>query len=810
MSLLVCCGAECGIAVAGTGTAINRHWSAIAGTTITVDTGTFRNGAKSFKFVGNATAPYLYHTCAASQTYGYYRIYFRVNDATPPSDTILATANQNGGSNFRLTLRATGVLDVSHGGSTGLQASSVSVAADTWYGFECEIDLHANPRVIRWRMWSAAGGWVGQTDSSAALAADTFAIGNGCTNAAMSVFHDDILIGAGTTANQHYSASVPAGSAGVLRYRPNADGTHSAFTTGDFKYNNTTNIVNTATDVYTYLDEDNQTAITDFISQAVAGAGKYVRIAFENEGTLATPRAVGITSAHHSNGTGANEHHLRVSDNGTNWSNVWGDWSAAGDDISDTTLHSRHKVLLTKPSGGAWTQSAVNSLEAEWGNSDDVSAVPYIDSVSLEVDWVESTSEQHSGGFTLDTTTGAVGTGSKAAAGPATSTTSAGTAGTGSKAAAGSAPTQSATTGAVLAGRKGGAGSAPDQAATTGVDVSGRKGAAASISLPTTSAAAATGIHAAAGIASTSSATGASATATKAVGGAAPSQSAATAAAASGQKGAAGTAPTQSVGTGVLAGGGKGGLGVATVSTATDASATGYASLGKSGSFDLPTATGVAAAGLKGAAGAAVAQAATGQMATGIAGRLGVAAASAVTGASTAGAKGAHGAISVQLVTGAEAYGEAGAPNSRYGSFELSTATSALAYALTARMAAVLLTTATGASAGGWAGKAGSAAASCPSEALALGRKGASAAIDVVTLTALVAAAQTGRFGAAAPQSLTAYATATGRKMGRDRGIAHPRTLGSTAPRDSGSAGSRGLGTTSPRSDGATGPRTGE
>jgi hypothetical protein len=47
------------------------------------------------------------------------------------------------------------------------------------------------------------------------------------------------------------------------------------------------------------------------------------------------------------------------------------------------------KVLTTKPSGGAWTPSAVNSLEAEWGNSDDVSPVPWLHSLSLEVAWNE-------------------------------------------------------------------------------------------------------------------------------------------------------------------------------------------------------------------------------------------------------------------------------------------------------------------------------------------------------------------------------------------------------------------------------------
>jgi hypothetical protein len=478
MSLVTACGAECGIVTAGLGTAINRHWSTVAGA-VAIEASVVRSGARSFKFAANATTPMLQRTFAASKSVAYFRAYFQTSASPPSSDVLLMFPNNNGGSNPRLTLRATtGVLDVSHGGATGLVAGP-TLAANTWYGVEMEIDLHANPRVIRWRTWDAAGGWVSRGDSSAALAADTFSTTTSFSfgicqgpSSGLSVYFDDVLIGVGTTAGEDYDAAVPKGGK-VLRYKTNADGTHSAFTTGDFKYNNTTNFANSATDVNTYLDDADQTSIADgYINQNVAGAGKYIRVAFEDEATEASPRAVAVTSTHHSSGTTANEHHLRVSDNGSNWTNVWGDWGSVGDDISDTTAHFRHKVLAAKPSTGAWTQGAINSLQAEWGNSDNVGVIPFVDSIALEVEWTETTNRSGTG--TVSATIALAGSGSKATSGTATVAGASALAGSGRKAATG-AGTVSGASALAGSGRKAGAGSGALLAGTTVLAGDGRK-----------------------------------------------------------------------------------------------------------------------------------------------------------------------------------------------------------------------------------------------------------------------------------------------------------------------------------------------
>ncbi len=392
MALVIVCGAECGIAAQGLASSANRHWNTVAGAPA-IDTGVYRSGAKSFRFTGNATYPYLRRVCAASRTVGYFRAYFRTDDATPSSQAILVYMDAAAGSDASLELRTDGKLQMYIGGGASVTTAG-ALSSDTWYGIEMQFQVAANPRTVDWRIWDATNGWVDQTEVTASEAASTISTINfgeyftGPTSA-WNVYFDDILIGEGTTVDEDYDTAASKGGK-VLRYRPTADGTHSAFTTGDFRYNGSSNIANTATDVYSYVDDDDQTSISDYISQSVSGAGKYVEVTFADEGTETSPRAVGVVSTHHSSSTATNEMHLRVSDDGSTWTNVWGNWSSDGQDISDTTAHHLYKVLTTKPSGGAWTQSAVNGMRAQWGNSDDVSPVPYIDSVSLEVEWTES------------------------------------------------------------------------------------------------------------------------------------------------------------------------------------------------------------------------------------------------------------------------------------------------------------------------------------------------------------------------------------------------------------------------------------
>lgn len=373
---------DCRIITAGLATAANRPFNGVTGTPAASTSVVHGTHAASLHFAAAATRPYVNKTFPATQSVMYWFWRFRVDDATPAADALLIQGTITVGNNFTLYLKTTGVIEVSYIGNAA--QSSAALSADTWYTLEMEVDISVNPHIVKWRIDGVA-----QTNSSYAVAADTFTTSGvnfgepiaGPTSA-WNLYTQDIVCRVGTTPGEYYG--VTAKDWRVKRHKVSADLTH-AFTTNDFEYNDTTGINSAATDVYTYLDEDDMASLSDFISQNVAGAGKLIQLAFADEGTETQPRIVAVVSTHHSAGTGANEQHLRVSDDGATWTNVWGDWSAAGVDISDTTAHYLYKTLSAPPSGGSWDTSKVSGMRAQWGNSDDVSAIPYIDSLSLEV-----------------------------------------------------------------------------------------------------------------------------------------------------------------------------------------------------------------------------------------------------------------------------------------------------------------------------------------------------------------------------------------------------------------------------------------
>jgi len=386
------CGAECGILDEGSSAAGDAHWSSVTGV-VAAETSVVRSGSKSHRFDAAATRPSLAPPVPASQSVLYFRHYFRTTSVAPSSDVVLVLGTIAVANNFTLYLKTTGVIEASFGG-TGAQQSA-GMSADEWFGVEAQVNLSANPHTVKWRVWRSSTGWVSQTAVSRAAAADTitayrFGQVSGGPTSAFTLYADDSVGFLGTTGDEQWSDGTSKGGA-VARLLPIGDLAHS-FSTGDFKDTTSTNIATSSTSVYQLLDDDDQQDVSDYVQQAVAGAGKYVSCTFGGSLPAGTPRAVGVVSTMHSSGANANEMHLRVSDDGTNWTNVWGDWSATGKDISDTTPHFLTKVLATKPSGGAWDRAAIGGMRFQWGNSDDVADIPYLDSVSLEVDVVEGTS----------------------------------------------------------------------------------------------------------------------------------------------------------------------------------------------------------------------------------------------------------------------------------------------------------------------------------------------------------------------------------------------------------------------------------
>ncbi len=403
MALLTICGAECGIVTSGLGTAANRHWSSVTGVP-TLETSTIRTGSRAIAFAAAATNPSVSRDFPALSSVGYLRAYFRLTDATPTSNIQLAFFDFGATNNGQLTLTTGGVLRVDFSNADAQNGPTLS--DNTWYGVEMEADVSANPRVIRWRTF-AAGTWTSQTNASNANAADTISslsvgIVVGPTSGT-TVYWDDILIGAATATGTDYSTTQSRGGH-VNRYLPTSDGTHS-FTAGTFAINAAgADFATNATDIYTYLDDSDQTTITDFVRQKAVSTTEYAEVQFADESTETThPRAVAVTSTHHAAGTSANQQGVRIHD-GTSEATVW-----TADDVSDTTAHFRHKVQATAPSGGSWSKSLLNATRGRIGFSGDIADVPYWDTLSLEVEFTDSVTAAagHAAG------TGAAGTANK-------------------------------------------------------------------------------------------------------------------------------------------------------------------------------------------------------------------------------------------------------------------------------------------------------------------------------------------------------------------------------------------------------------
>ena len=393
MAIVTACGAECGIVTAGLASTTNRHWTKGSGTPA-IETTVVRTGARSYKMAAaSGVNPYLARTCVASQTVGYQRSYFRM-DALPSAATPSTTTPDiiyffNSGTTAgdgTIRIGNSGVISACWGG-TVIQ-SGPTLAANTWYGIEVECDVSVNPNVLRWRVWDAVNGWRDQTNATLATAAQTLTdmefgqttgSGNGAhPTSGWNLYFDDILMGEGTVIGGDYSTTRPRGGT-VPRLLPTSDGTHS-FTANDFIYNAAGgSILVSATDVYTYVDDGDQTSIADFINQAITRTTGYCAIAFADP-TESAIGVIAVTSTMHAATTSAETGSVRISDNA--WVSETAVWALL--DTSDTSAHFLHKVVATPPSGGSWTTAKLASTQLRMGYSDDATPDVYFDSHSIE------------------------------------------------------------------------------------------------------------------------------------------------------------------------------------------------------------------------------------------------------------------------------------------------------------------------------------------------------------------------------------------------------------------------------------------
>jgi hypothetical protein len=371
-TLAFCCGAECGDAAAGAAGG-TPHWNVVSGV-VEISTTTVRSGLRSWRFNTTAAKKYLRRTVTGAPNRAAFRVAIRF--ATRPDVYTALVTFRTAGSYAMLAYDAASTkLCVTSQGSGGDKVLATNVATTgVWYVVDFEVTMSADPWVFNWKIDGIA-----QTGLSPGLVPATitdFIVGVGTEDLSTptaDMFADDI-------AYSVTGGDYPIGDGRVLSMIGDSDGTHS-FVANDFEYDNTTPILSSATDVWTKVSRRPIDALTPFISQNVINSVGYVEVAFEPPPDTQDARGMEVVSNQHASATGANTCTLKLNDGGT-LSDVY-----ALADFSNTTASYNSKHYATAPSGGAWTQAKLNALMFRWGYATDVTDIPFLDAVILEVEY---------------------------------------------------------------------------------------------------------------------------------------------------------------------------------------------------------------------------------------------------------------------------------------------------------------------------------------------------------------------------------------------------------------------------------------
>lgn len=369
MSINFVCGWECRINIAG-GAAVPsaNHWHSPA-TGPTISTSTVRTGTASLRINTAGGTQYLGRTVAQNIVAG--RVYIRFAAIPSATTHIIGNVNANGSGNIRIT--NTGQITVQAGAGSTVNVGS-PLSQDVWYRIDWLFNTSTGTASLKARIDGGAEAESTVSQASANTTAVRFGFQVANTGDA---FYDDLVLG-------NAAGDYPIGSGIVERLKPNSDGTHS-FTAGDFGYNTAGgDVATSATDVYTYVDDDDLTSVADLIRQKVVRSTGYVEVGFENPVTTTDAQAVTVISSWHASATGANTVGLKLNDGGT----LLAVTDDAGDDLSDfsnTAVTFDSQTYTSPPTGGAWTNSKLQNIKVRAGYSTDVVGIPYWDGVMLEV-----------------------------------------------------------------------------------------------------------------------------------------------------------------------------------------------------------------------------------------------------------------------------------------------------------------------------------------------------------------------------------------------------------------------------------------
>lgn len=377
------------------GTGNGAVYDAATGTAAIVTT-PVRSGLRALQIDTTAAAKRVSYQMPSngpvtSTTWGSMGVAVRFPSLPADSTQIFSYGNANGAGVVQFNT-GTNHLELTFNNTTNTDFGP-TIATDTWYYVETEVDFSTGTAVFRGRVDNGAVTAISRSQTSSTITG--FTLGTQTTDT-LNAFYDDWVI-CTTKDNSQRDDSFP-GDGRIVSLIVDGDGAHNITTAGDFDSFTGTAFDNTTTTGWTFIDHRPlQLANTadNLIRQELGTSANYMTFTFEdlpavdaNTTIAAAVRAYCSRVESSGTGTSGAEFRLLLSDGtevlstgpatnsaSTNYYTAVSVGHSAEDMGLTLWLHRR----MTDPPGGQWTREKVNGLQGRVGFGDGSPDVNFID-----------------------------------------------------------------------------------------------------------------------------------------------------------------------------------------------------------------------------------------------------------------------------------------------------------------------------------------------------------------------------------------------------------------------------------------------
>jgi hypothetical protein len=341
---------------------------------VVIATNIKRTGARSWRINPTTASRYFQYNPAANRAVFTSRFYVYY-DTLPSGTSSLHEPVVSAGTKPQVRVTSGGLIQYRWGTGTAT-THPTTLAADTWYCIDIRYDLSTGTKTIDVRVDGVAGTQNSLSEAAADMSSLRF--GNVVTTISTDLYMDDLVV---TDSASDY----PIGAGAVQPVYVAACGTHS-FTLGDFENSSSVDLATNETTSYQVIDESPMTetggAVVDYVKQVVIRTTGYLEYTLASLGWTGAPRAVSISSAVAASSVAASNAGLKFNDGGTEDAVTL---RSTGNPALTTVRHN-WKTLSSKPTGGAWTNTAFANGRLRWGYSNDVTPNPYLEGLIAEAE----------------------------------------------------------------------------------------------------------------------------------------------------------------------------------------------------------------------------------------------------------------------------------------------------------------------------------------------------------------------------------------------------------------------------------------